>query len=72
MIELRIFGNTCRTQGLAAAAILMQEHNKLQILDMSYQHLTRDGKKKQEGAGAGAGAGLVVRRTMRTCSIFPG
>jgi hypothetical protein len=46
LLELRIFGNTCRTQGLAAAAILMQEHNKLQILDLSYQHLTRNHQKK--------------------------
>jgi hypothetical protein len=48
LLELRIFGNTCRTQGLAAAAILMQEQNKLEILDLSYQHLTRNGNGNDE------------------------
>eukprot|EP00526_Cylindrotheca_closterium_P007907 CAMPEP_0113617094 /NCGR_PEP_ID=MMETSP0017_2-20120614/8591_1 /TAXON_ID=2856 /ORGANISM="Cylindrotheca closterium" /LENGTH=653 /DNA_ID=CAMNT_0000526455 /DNA_START=186 /DNA_END=2147 /DNA_ORIENTATION=- /assembly_acc=CAM_ASM_000147 len=41
LLEVRIFGNKCRTQGLAAAAILLQEHTHLQTLDLSYQHLPR-------------------------------
>ncbi|KAL3935147.1 MAG: hypothetical protein SGBAC_009275 [Bacillariaceae sp.] len=54
LLEVRIFGNKCRTQALAAAAILLQEHTHLQTLDLSYQHLPRketkpDGGVKTEG-----------------------
>eukprot|EP00980_Cylindrotheca_fusiformis_P012639 scaffold3086_cov75-Cylindrotheca_fusiformis.AAC.5 len=48
LIELRVFGNKCRMQGLAAAALLLQEHEKLQILDLSYQHLPSREEKKQQ------------------------
>jgi len=55
LVELRLFGNKCRTQALAAASILIQEHRKLQILDLSYQHLPRKepgGDKTEEKKGA--------------------
>lgn len=50
LLELRLFGNKCRTQGLAAAALLMQEHNKLQILDLSYQHIFPKAKDKNSNS----------------------
>ncbi|CAJ1951154.1 unnamed protein product [Cylindrotheca closterium] len=53
LLEVRIFGNKCRTQGLAAAAILLQEHTHLQILDLSYQHLPRKVTAQTGGDKAG-------------------
>jgi hypothetical protein len=41
LLEIRVFGNKCRTQGLAAASMLIQDHKYLQILDLSYQHLPK-------------------------------
>jgi hypothetical protein len=38
--ELRLFGNKCRSKGLSAITVLLQsKQTKLQILDLSYQHV---------------------------------
>mmetsp|Transcript_24116 Transcript_24116/g.57015 ORF Transcript_24116/g.57015 Transcript_24116/m.57015 type:complete len:703 (+) Transcript_24116:178-2286(+) len=41
--ELRIFGNSCRLKGLASLTkALSQKDTKLRLLDLSYQHVTKD------------------------------
>ena len=48
LLELRVFGNKCRQEGLAAATSLIQTHPKLEILDLSYQHLTKREKPEDD------------------------
>ena len=41
--ELRIFGNSCRLKGLASlTGALSQKETKLRLLDLSYQHVTKE------------------------------